>query len=134
VSEYKYPLCQASRDFLKGGDRALYDFLCRHYSVEISAIVIQSTRDYQYSENNKIMAGRYVDIDEIINTKLKLKLAGEKVDLTDIYGNEKVQLIIPTALRQNLIHEREYIDHTGNESQDEQMTYMATAVIISNKK
>jgi hypothetical protein len=117
---HKYPLCQASRDFLKGGDRALYDFLCRHYSVEISAIVIESSRNYDDSEYDKISAGRFGE--EVGNGSKKAAAA----------AREKVLLVIPTAGGKNLIHEVEYIQHTGNESQDEELTYLTTAVIITN--
>ena len=117
---HRYPLCQASRDFLKGGDRALYDFLCRHYSVEISAIVIESSRNYDDSEYDKISAGRFGE--EVGNGSKKAAAA----------AREKVLLVIPTAGGKNLIHEVEYIQHTGNESQDEELTYLTTAVIITN--
>jgi hypothetical protein len=130
---HKYPLCQASRDFLKGGDRALYDFLCRHYSVEISAIVIESSRNLDYSQYDRISAGRFVEKDGDDAAK-KVAVAGNKkaTGKKAAAAQEKVLLLIPTAVGKNIIHEVGYIEHTGNESQDEELTYLATAVIITN--
>ena len=132
---HKYPLCQASRDFLKGGDRALYDFLCRHYSVEISAIVILSSRDLENSEYDRISAGRFVEKAEDDAAKKVAAVAGNKKATgkkAAAAAQEKVLLLIPTAVGKNIIHEVGYIEHTGNESQDEELTYLATAVIITN--
>jgi hypothetical protein len=95
---HRYPLCQASRDFLKGGDRALYDFLCRHYSVEISAIVIESLRHLEYHDVDKVSAGRFVE--ETGDDEKKLAAAGNNNTATDdekdaAAAQEKVMLMIP---------------------------------------
>jgi hypothetical protein len=118
-----------------GGDRALYDFLCRHYSVEISAIVILSSRDLENSEYDRISAGRFVEKAEDDAAKKVAAVAGNKKATgkkAAAAAQEKVLLLIPTAVGRNLIREMDYIEHTGNESQDEQLTYLATAVIITN--
>jgi hypothetical protein len=122
---HKYPLCQASRDFLKGGDRALYDFLCRHYSVEISAIVVRSTLDHDGSceeERSAMFAGRFA-------------AAGGKKKSADTKDKqeENVLLIVPAVLGEGLIRQVDFIEYTGNESQPEELTYLVTAVIITDK-
>jgi hypothetical protein len=117
---HKYPRHQTTDgpSFLKGGDRAIYDSLSDYFELEIAPIVIQSECAYDYHNTCSISAGRMFESAE-----------------TSPEIEKRTILIIHSQLAGwCLLHEIAFIEHTGNESQNAEMIYRTTAVIITRKK
>ena len=116
---HRYPYNQiiGGPGFLKGGDRALYDFLIQYYEMELIAVMITSVRSCYYDEGDVgVVAGRYI-LDDLT----------EQCD-----PGRKASLIIATPLYGSIMKAEDGSENVGNEAPNEEYTYLASAVLIRN--
>jgi predicted 2-oxoglutarate/Fe(II)-dependent dioxygenase YbiX len=126
---HKYPLCQAVPEFLKGGDRALYELLKDAYDVEVVACTINQKRQKDYPRDK-----RFVDAALFTSFANPPVLKSYEERYSAAKHANRMKFLIPSPISaDSVLDYSPYIEHTGNQSQAESTVYLVAGLQLRRR-
>ena len=125
----QYSLASISTEFLKAGDKTLYDILKEKYMVDVGYVVNKFGSDYsnEYDIDKKkvLKVMNYSDIQNFI-TYYQNGIKEDKKSDSDTF-------IFITGAEFTNTNAKDYIEYTGNEAAPSEYTYVSLALCIKRK-
>jgi hypothetical protein len=127
---HKYPLSQATPDFLKGGDRALYELLQDTYDTKVVACAVNMVNYEVVKEEREVVASLFSSFD----LPAKAKKSNSDAPPAKQATAERTKFLIPAPLNaDSVLDYSPYIERTGNEAQAETAVYLVSGLQLRKR-
>ena len=134
----EYPL-SVTKDYLKAGDKTLYDILSSKYLIEIGYVVNHFLSDYEgsydYEERAKLKVMNYTNVTKFIQKFNENEVSDNedenKVEERKEIGNTHVFV---AGGKFKTMKSIDYCEHTGNEAAPAEYTYVSVVLCCKKKE
>jgi hypothetical protein len=129
---HKYPLSQATPDFLKGSDLSLYELLKDTYDAQVVACAVNTTYYEDCRDEREVVASLFSSFDSP-PAKAK-KSDSDPQPAVKKAKAERSKFLIPAPLNaDSVLDYSPYIEHTGNEAQAGTAVYLVSGLQLRKR-